>query len=98
MSANGEKVYLRESLDYVRQKVNSTSKFNSIEIVPFHKTVQTKNMVLDITKLKKLGYIPKYNLFQNFGYTPINPTIWSLCIEANLSKVVARKVKCCINK
>ena len=58
--ANGERVYLREALEYIRKQVNSCSKFNSIDIVPFHKKVQTKNMVLDITKIKKLGYEPQY--------------------------------------
>jgi hypothetical protein len=33
-------------------------------IPQFHKTVQTKNMVLDISKIKEMGYTPKYNLFQ----------------------------------
>jgi nucleoside-diphosphate-sugar epimerase len=61
---NGEKVYLKESLEYVKNRLNSTSKFNSIDIVPFHKTVQTKNMVLDISKIKSLGYVPKYNTYQ----------------------------------
>jgi hypothetical protein len=51
-------------LDYVKSKVNSTSKFGTMEIPQFHKTVQTKNMVLAISKLKTLGYTPKYNLFQ----------------------------------
>lgn len=61
---NGEKVYLRNSLEYVRTRLNSTSKFNSIEIVDFHKKVQTKNMVLDISKIQQLGYVPKYNTEQ----------------------------------
>lgn len=61
---NGEKVYLRNSLEYVRTRLNSTSKFNSIEIVEFHKKVQTKNMVLDISKIQQLGYVPKYNTEQ----------------------------------
>lgn len=57
---NGEKVYLVETLEYVKNKVQSTSKMNSIEAVDFHKKVQTKNMVLDVSKIKKLGYTPKY--------------------------------------
>ena len=61
---NGEKVYLRNSLEYVRTRLNSTSKFNSIEIVDFHKKVQTKNMVLYISKIQQLGYVPKYNTEQ----------------------------------
>jgi nucleoside-diphosphate-sugar epimerase len=61
---NGEKVFIKQALDYVKSKVNSTSKFGTMEIPQFHKTVQTKNMVLDISKLKTLGYTPKYNLFQ----------------------------------
>jgi len=61
---NGEKVYLRNSLEYVRTRLNSISKFNSIEIVDFHKKVQTKNMVLDISKIQQLGYVPKYNTEQ----------------------------------
>ena len=61
---NGEKVYIREALEYVKTMVNSTSDFGTIETVDFHKIVQTKNMVLDIEKIKNLGYIPKYNINQ----------------------------------
>ena len=61
---NGETVFIKQALDYVKSKVNSTSKFGTMEIPKFHKTVQTKNMVLDISKLKSLGYTPKYDLFQ----------------------------------
>jgi len=61
---NGEKIYLRNSLEYVRTRLNSTSKFNSIDIVDFHKKVQTKNMVLDISKIQQLGYVSKYNTEQ----------------------------------
>jgi nucleoside-diphosphate-sugar epimerase len=61
---NGEKVFIKQALDYVKDKVNSTSKFGTMEIPQFHKTVQTKNMILDTSKLKTLGYTPKYNLFQ----------------------------------
>lgn len=61
--ANGEKVYLGEALEYVKNKVKSTSEFIPVEIAPFHKIVQTKNMVLDISKIKALGYTPKYGTY-----------------------------------
>ena len=53
-----------KALEYVKSKTNSTSNFGTIETVDFHKIVQTKNMVLDISKIKNLGYTPKYNLNQ----------------------------------
>ena len=59
---NGESIYLGETLQYAKKLLNSISKFTSIEAVDFHKKVQTKNMVLDISKLKALGYTPKYNM------------------------------------
>ena len=59
---NGVQVRIRNALEYVKEKTNSTSNFGAIETVDFHKIVQTKNMVLDISKIKSLGYIPKYNI------------------------------------
>jgi nucleoside-diphosphate-sugar epimerase len=59
---NGEKISIRQSLDYVKSKVNSKSNFNSIQPAEFHKIVQTKNMVLDTTKIRKLGYSPKFTI------------------------------------
>lgn len=61
---NGVPVYLQDALSYVRVKTKSTSKFNNIETPDFHRTVQAKNMVLDISKIKNLGYTPKYNMEQ----------------------------------
>ena len=61
---NGEQIQIRNALEYVKLKTNSTSNFGTIETVDFHKIVQTKNMVLDISKIKNLGYKPKYNLNQ----------------------------------
>jgi nucleoside-diphosphate-sugar epimerase len=61
---NGVQVRIRNALEYVKEKTNSTSNFGTIETVDFHKIVQTKNMVLDISKIKNLGYTPKYNLNQ----------------------------------
>ena len=61
---NGVEVRIRNALEYVKSKSNSTSNFGNIETVDFHKIVQTKNMVLDISKLKSLGYTPKYTINQ----------------------------------
>lgn len=60
--ANGNPIYLNEAINYAATKLNSKSLIESIETVDFHKKVQTKNMVLDISKIKKLGYCPKYNI------------------------------------
>jgi len=61
---NGQEIYLKDALEYAVTSSGSTAKLNSIEAVDFHKTVQTKNMVLDVSKIIKLGYIPKYNIRQ----------------------------------
>lgn len=60
---NGEKIYLGEVINYVKEKLNSNSNIISIDAVDFHKKVQTKNMVLDISKIKSLGYIKQYSIY-----------------------------------
>jgi nucleoside-diphosphate-sugar epimerase len=59
---NGQKISIRQSLEYVKRKTNSKSNFIPIEPAVFHKIVQVKNMVLDITKVRKLGYQPKFTI------------------------------------
>lgn len=59
---NGQKTYLANAIDYARGKCNSTSSIEFIEAVDFHKKVQTKDMVLDISKIKKLGYTQQYQM------------------------------------
>jgi nucleoside-diphosphate-sugar epimerase len=61
---NGQEIYLKDALEYAVTSSGSIAKLNSIDAVDFHKTVQTKNMVLDVSKIIKLGYIPKYNIRQ----------------------------------
>lgn len=58
---NGEKIYIGDVLHKVKDKTGSKSNLVNIEAVEFHKKVQTKNMVLNISKLKQLGYTPKYS-------------------------------------
>ena len=61
---NGSPVYICDVIKKVKSKTGSTSHINSIKTVDFHKTVQTKNMVLDNTKIKNLGYEQKYSMDQ----------------------------------
>lgn len=59
---NGEKTYLKDIIEYAKERLHSTSQVNSIEAADFHKIVQTKNMVLDVSELKSLGYTPRYTV------------------------------------
>jgi nucleoside-diphosphate-sugar epimerase len=59
---NGSKVYIKDVMEMVKLWTNSPANLKSIETVEFHKKVQAKDMVLDVLKLKSLGYQPKYTL------------------------------------
>ena len=59
---NGKAIYLIDILNKSKSLLNSDSIFTSVEQADFHKIVQTKNMVLDIDKLKNLGYNQKYSI------------------------------------
>jgi nucleoside-diphosphate-sugar epimerase len=61
---NGNKVYIKDVMEMVKLWTNSPSHLKSIETVEFHKKVQTKDMVLDVSKIKDLGYRPSYSLTQ----------------------------------
>lgn len=60
---NGIPVRLVDAITYAAKSLNSTSEIKNIETAAFHKVVQTTNMVLDVTKLKELGYSPKYDIY-----------------------------------
>jgi len=62
---SGETVEFAEIIEYAKNKLNSTSKINCIQPTDFHKKVQTKDMILDVQKLKNLGFVPKYRTVQN---------------------------------
>ena len=51
-----------EIMNYVKEKTNSTSNFNSVDPPEFHKVVQIQDMFLDVTKLNNLGFKPKYTI------------------------------------
>ena len=52
-----------DMMSYVRKKTNSQSKFTSVEAPNFHKVVQIKNMYLDVTKLKDLGFKQEHSIW-----------------------------------
>lgn len=60
---NGTPIYLKDAILYAKNKLNSLSEISSIDAVDFHKIVQSKNMVLDTTKIKNLGYIQQYDIY-----------------------------------
>ena len=57
---NGIPIYIGRLLHLVKHKTNSKSILHEVEAAPFHKIVQSKNMVLDISRIQQLGYKPKY--------------------------------------
>jgi len=72
----GVGVSVRQCLDYAIKKINSTSKIEVIEPAEFHKVVQTVNMVIDNTKIKNLGFLPKYTIYDIIDrLLEKNPTI-----------------------
>lgn len=60
---SGEPTYIKDAMEYAVKTYASLSNLNSIPPAEFHNVVQTKNMVLDISKIKSLGYVPKYSFF-----------------------------------
>jgi dTDP-glucose 4,6-dehydratase len=60
----GEKQTFGDLINYCKTKLNSTSQINKINPSGFHDVVQAKDMYLDISKLKSLGFKPKYNIYK----------------------------------
>jgi len=58
----GIPVWLDEVIDSVVQRTGSTSAIENIPPAEFHTKVQATNMVLDVNKLHKLGFNPKYTM------------------------------------
>jgi nucleoside-diphosphate-sugar epimerase len=57
---SGEIVKFSKIVEYAKSKLNSKSEIRPITPTEFHKKVQTKDMVLDVQKLKGLGFVPSY--------------------------------------
>lgn len=53
----------RKIIEFVLQETQSTSKIYPINAPEFHKIVQVKDMCLDTSKLKDLGFKSKFDIF-----------------------------------
>lgn len=51
-------------MSYVRNQTSSKSNFNFIDAPEFHKVVQIKNMYLEVSKLKNLGFKQKITIYE----------------------------------
>ena len=60
---SGVPSYIGTTINYAKEQLKSTSKIDSIPPADFHNIVQTKNMVLDISKLERLGFKPEYDIY-----------------------------------
>ena len=60
---SGYPTYIGKVIEYAKEQLNSTSNIGNIPPAEFHNIVQTKNMVLDTTKLQLLGFKPKYSSY-----------------------------------
>ncbi|MFK7823942.1 MAG: NAD-dependent epimerase/dehydratase family protein [Oligoflexales bacterium] len=58
----GEKILFSDVINMARNIIGSSSKVNSIPTPDFHKLVQIKNFYMDTSKLKNLGFEPKFTL------------------------------------
>jgi nucleoside-diphosphate-sugar epimerase len=62
---SGNPYVFLDLLVYCRDKLNSTSKFITVEPSAFHSLVQAKDSYLNVEKLNSLGFVPKYNIWES---------------------------------
>jgi nucleoside-diphosphate-sugar epimerase len=60
---NGVPIRLVDAITYAAQKLSVSHHVESVATAEFHKVVQTTNMVLDVTKIKQLGYVQNYTIY-----------------------------------
>jgi nucleoside-diphosphate-sugar epimerase len=64
LSTGGNPILFREIIEYIKMKLKNKSKIKNMESTDFHKIVQVESMILDTTKIKQLGFKPKYTIFE----------------------------------
>ena len=60
---SGRPIKIKTIIEYCKNKLNSTSKIESISPPTFHKIVQIENMYLDVEKLSAIGYTCNNNFW-----------------------------------
>jgi|TARA_Y100000310_G_scaffold308073_1_gene350807 nucleoside-diphosphate-sugar epimerase len=61
---SGNPYKFKDIMLYAKKALNSKGALNSCEPPSFHKTVQVRDMYLDVTKLKNIGFKPKYTIWE----------------------------------
>lgn len=59
---SGERIKMKSIIDFCVEICNSDSKITPVDSPDFHKIVQVKDMVLNVDKLKNLGFKQKINI------------------------------------
>ena len=65
--SNNEPKRIGDLVYYAKDKLKSKSEIISIPAPDFHKTVQNKDMCLDNTRLRMLGYTPSLNVYDGIN-------------------------------
>jgi dTDP-glucose 4,6-dehydratase len=60
---SGKSARIVDIVNHAKAYLNSSSEVNIIEPPSFHKIVQTKDFFMNCDKLKSLGFVPKYSVF-----------------------------------
>jgi nucleoside-diphosphate-sugar epimerase len=61
---SGNPYKFKDIILYAKNAIGSNSTLHSCEAPEFHKTVQVKDMYLDVTKLKNMGFVQKYTIWE----------------------------------
>lgn len=64
---NGEPIIFKDIIDYVVKQTKSKSNITPIDQPEFHKIVQVKDMYLDTTKIKNLGFEKNIDIYQGIS-------------------------------
>jgi nucleoside-diphosphate-sugar epimerase len=64
---NGEAIIFKDIIDYAVKQTKSKSNITPIDQPEFHRIVQVKDMYLDNTKIKNLGFKKNIDIYQGIS-------------------------------
>lgn len=59
----GQPTRFVDAINYIVEQTKSNSKINFVDASDFHKIVQTKSFSMNCDKIIKLGFVPKYSVY-----------------------------------